>query len=109
MPTASRTVGNRVILNLEGKLTVGPEVDEFRTRWSEAVVAGVNEVIVDLSRVRMVDSSGIGSLIRCHSAVSARGGKVRLVGANDMVRHAFRVTRLEKVFEFHDTLEDALS
>jgi anti-anti-sigma factor len=64
--------------------------------------------VVNLAKVPIVDSSAIGSLIRCNSTISANGGRLKIVGAADIVRQAFRVTRLDQVFEFHDTEADAL-
>jgi anti-sigma B factor antagonist len=108
MPVILRKIGDAVIVDLEGRLTLGGPVDEFRARWMEAFATGAKTIIVNLARVTMIDSSGIGTMIRCHSAVSAVGGKLKIVGANHTVREAFRVTRLDKVFEFHDNETGAL-
>lgn len=109
MSTSVRKQGETAILELEGRLALGAPVEEFRARWTEALADGARDVVVVLNRVTMVDSSGIGTMIRCHSAVSANGGKLKLVGANSTVRQAFKVTRLDKVFEFHESEEAALA
>src|SRR4051794_37778630 len=101
MPVVLRKVSDAVIVDLEGRLALGGPVDEFRAKWMEALSTGSKLIIVNLARVTMVDSSGIGTMIRCHSAVTAAGGKLKITGANNTVREAFRVTRLDKVFEFH--------
>lgn len=98
-----------MIVELDGRLALGGPVDELRARWTEALAGGAKEIILNLGRVTMVDSSGIGTMIRCHSAVTAAGGKLKIVGANSTVRQAFRITRLDKVFEFHETEESALN
>jgi anti-sigma B factor antagonist len=102
MPIVLRKLGDAVIIDLEGRLALGGPVDEFRARWMEALATGAKTIVVNLARVTMIDSSGIGTMIRCHSAVNAAGGKLKIAGANQTVREAFRVTRLDKVFEFHD-------
>ena len=109
MPVSVRKQGESVIVELDGRLALGGPVDELRARWTEALAGGAKEIILNLGRVTMVDSSGIGTMIRCHSAVSAAGGKLKIVGANSTVRQAFRITRLDKVFEFHETEESALN
>ena len=109
MPVSVRKQGESVIVNLDGRLALGGPVDELRARWTEALAGGAKEIILNLANVTMVDSSGIGTMIRCHSAVTAAGGKLKIVGANNTVRQAFRITRLDKVFEFHDTEESALN
>ncbi|HTC93191.1 MAG TPA: STAS domain-containing protein [Terriglobales bacterium] len=109
MPTHLKKQGTTAILELQGKLALGDNLDEFRTKWSEAIATGVRDVVVNLEKVPMVDSSGIGSLIRCHSAVTAIGGKLKLVSAGEMVRQSFRIMRLDRVFEFYDNEASALA
>jgi anti-anti-sigma factor len=106
--TQVRKSGETAILVVEGKLSIGAAVDEFRDRWNQAVAEGARDIIVDLSRVPIIDSSAIGSMIRCHSVVSSKGGKLKLVGAHEIVRQAFKMTRLDSVFEFYDKEADAL-
>ena len=108
MSTQVRKSGKAAILTVEGKLSIGLGVDEFRDKWSAAVAEGIRDIVVDLSRVPIIDSSAIGSMIRCHSVVSVNGGKLKLVGAHEIVRQAFKMTRLDSVFEFYDTLQDAI-
>ena len=109
MPVSVRKQGTIAVLAIEGKLAMGGTLDEFRSKWAQAVSAGAQNLVIDLSKVPMVDSSGIGSLIRCHSAVNANGGKVKLAGVNDVVRQSFKTTRLDKVFEFYADESTALA
>lgn len=109
MAVSLRKQGSTAILEIEGKLSLGPSVDEFRAKWTDAVSTGSRDVVVNLGRVPMIDSSGIGSLIRCHSAVTANGGKMKLVGVGEVVRQSFKVTRLDRVFEFHESEAAALA
>ena len=109
MPTHLKKQGTTAILAVEGKLALGDNLDEFRAKWSDAIAAGVRDLVVNLEKVPMVDSSGIGSLIRCHSAVSAVGGRLKLASAGDMVRQSFRIMRLDRVFEFYDDEASAIA
>jgi anti-anti-sigma factor len=109
MPLLVRKQGDTLIVALDGRLAVGGPVDEFRAQWMDAVLDGsMRNIVLNLENVTMVDSSGIGTIIRCHSAVAKNGGKMKIVGASHSVREAFKITRLDKVFEFHDTEESAL-
>ncbi len=109
MPTHLKKQGTTAILELQGKLALGDNLDEFRAKWSEAIATGVRDLVVNLEKVPMVDSSGIGSLIRCHSAITAIGGRLKLVSAGEMVRQSFRIMRLDRVFEFYDNEASALA
>ena len=108
MPAFLRKEVDAVIIVLQGRMAMG-EVEEFRTKWVEAMETGSKRLIIDLTKVTMMDSSGIGTMIRCHSAVKAAGGTIRVVGANSTVRQAFKVTRLDKVFAFYDDEASALA
>ena len=108
MTTQVRKSGQNAILAVEGKLSIGAAVDEFGNSWNNAIKDGAHDIIVDLTRVPIIDSSAIGSMIRCHSVISEKGGKLKLVGAHEIVRQAFKMTRLDSVFEFYDTEAAAL-
>ena len=101
--------GDVVVIRLKGKLLLGESVDDFRGKWQEALAAGSRNLVVNLSGVPVLDSTGIGSLLRCQTAVSSSGGKLCLVGTNKVIRQALRVTRLERHFEFHESEESALA
>ncbi len=109
MSSKVRKEGATAILELDGKLSLGPAVDDFRSKWSDALAGGSQNIVVNLQGVPMVDSSGIGSLIRCHSAVSAAGGKLMIVGATNTVLQAFKVTRLDRVLQLHPDEKSALA
>ena len=109
MPTRLKKQGTTAILTVEGKLALGDNLDEFRAQWSDAIATGIRDLVVNLEKVPMVDSSGIGSLIRCHSGITAVGGRLKLVGAGDMVRQSFRIMRLDRVFEFYENEASALA
>lgn len=109
MPARVRKNADTAIIDLEGRLSIGDAVEEFRKLWMDALSQGAKVLIVNLSDVTMMDSSGIGTMIRCHSAVTQQGGKLRLVNPNSVVRQAFKITRLDSVFEFHDSEQSAMA
>ena len=109
MASKVRNEGTTAIVELDGKLSLGPAVDDFRSKWTDALAGGAHDIVVNLAAVPMVDSSGIGSLIRCHSAVSAAGGKLKIVGASNTVMQAFKVTRLDRVLDLHSDEKSALA
>jgi anti-sigma B factor antagonist len=109
MSAQMRRNGDTAVLELEGRFSLGEPVEEFRRLWNDALALGAKNIVVNLSDVTMMDSSGIGTMIRCHSAVMQKGGKLRLVNPNATVKQAFKVTRLDSVFEFHDSEASALA
>src|SRR5688572_2078169 len=109
MPATIKKLGSTAIIRLEGKLNLGAPVEEFRARWSDALATGMRHVIVDVQAVPAVDSAGLGALVRCHSAVRGNGGKMKLVGAGDLVRNALQLSHLDLVFDLHDDEESAVA
>jgi hypothetical protein len=70
MTVFSRRSGATAILEPSGRLAAGA-VDEFRSKWMQTLGdESVHNIAVNLGRVTMVDSSGIGTMIRCHSGDS---------------------------------------
>jgi anti-sigma B factor antagonist len=109
MPIATRKQSHITFLDLNGRLDLGPAVDDFNAGWKDAIAAGAKVVVINLTNVSMVDSSGIGAMLRCDAAITKAGGKLKVVGARPNVRNAFKLTRLENIFEFHDTEASALA
>jgi anti-sigma B factor antagonist len=65
-------------------------------------------VVLDLSRLRFVDSSGLGAFISCLRKVNARGGDLKLCGMSRQVRAVFELVRMHRVFEICGTREEAV-
>lgn len=65
-------------------------------------------VIIDLTGVGYMDSSGVASLVKLLSRVRQKGVSLKLAGLTDRVRNIFEITRLDSVFEIHGTCEEAL-
>jgi anti-anti-sigma factor len=99
MPVTLSTIGPATVIAIEGRLKFGPDLDAFRARWSDALSSGARNIVLDLSAVPAMDSSGIGCLVRCHCSAQAVGAKVRLAGAGGNVGELLRVVRLDRVLE----------
>lgn len=65
-------------------------------------------VVFNLSRLRFVDSSGLGAFLSCLRKVNARGGDLKLCGLSKNVRAVFELVRMHRVFEIHEACEDAV-
>ena len=64
----------------------------------EIVNEARKEVTLDLSALRLIDSSGVGVIVSLFKRVRAHGGQVRIVGLRDQPRAIFRLLRLDRVF-----------
>jgi anti-sigma B factor antagonist len=90
--------GDQTTLKVEGELDALTAVELRPTL--DAVVAGCpRQVTVDLSDLRLIDSSGVGALVSLYKRVRASGGDVRFVGAHDQPLAIFKLLRLDVVFD----------
>jgi anti-sigma B factor antagonist len=65
-------------------------------------------LVLDLSRLRFVDSSGLGAFISCLRKLNAKGGDVKLCGMSKQVRAVFELVRMHRIFDIYATKEEAV-
>jgi anti-sigma B factor antagonist len=66
------------------------------------------KLVIDLSRLRFVDSSGLGAFISCLRKLNAKGGDLKLCGMSKQVRAVFELVRMHRIFDIFGTREEAL-
>jgi anti-sigma B factor antagonist len=66
------------------------------------------KLVLDLGRLRFVDSSGLGAFISCLRKLNAKGGDLKLYGMSKQVRAVFELVRMHRVFDIVGTREDAV-
>ncbi|GAA2018922.1 anti-sigma factor antagonist BldG [Terrabacter terrae] len=100
--------GEQTVVHLGGEIDVytAPVV---REKLDEQIQAGRTNLVVDLTDVTFLDSTGLGVLVGRLKLTRTRGGSMRLVGRDDRVLKVFAITGLDKVFEIHPDLEAALA
>jgi anti-sigma B factor antagonist len=109
MKATSREVNGVEIIKLEGKITIGSGDSQLREVISNALAAGKNKILLDMSGVTTIDSSGIGELVGSYTTVTNRGGKLKLLHLPAKLNELLHVTQLITVFEVYDSEEEALA
>jgi anti-sigma B factor antagonist len=71
-------------------------------------VEGAGKVLVDLSSVTYIDSSGVASLVEALQAAKRNSGRFALVAASDPTRRVLELARLDKVFTMYTTVDEGL-
>ncbi len=107
MKFTTSEVYNAAVISFKGKLMGGPEAQEFHDALSNYLNEGKKNIIIDMSGVKFVNSSGIGNLVRGFSTVKDAGGKLKLAGVTDKIDGLLSITKLNSVFEQHKTIEEA--
>lgn len=67
------------------------------------------ELVIDLTKVTYLDSSGLAVLIEGMQNVQQYGGRFRLAGVQEDVKHVFDIARLDQVFDIYPDVDSALS
>jgi anti-anti-sigma factor len=73
------------------------------------IADGVKQIVLDLSSVGSIDSSGLGTLVGNAKAIASNGGSISLVGASGRVRKMLAITNLDRYFQIENREIDALS
>lgn len=107
MKATSRTAGNVEIISLQGKITIGSGDTQLREVIANAVNAGKTNILLDLSGVTTIDSSGIGELVGSYTTVTNRGGKLKLLHLPAKLNELLHVTQLITVFEVYENEQEA--
>ena len=70
---------------------------------------GVQLIVLDLSKVMLLPSMALGLLVQMSNKCKAREQRLKLAGVPPQVRQVFTITRLDRVFQFADSVDAALA
>ena len=79
----------------------------FRVRMAEFIQQGKRQIVLDLSDVTFLDSTGLGAIVSSLKRLEGNGIMV-ICGAGEMVMDVFRLTRMDRVFPIVRSLDEAL-
>ena len=109
MKATTRTVEDVEVISLSGKITIGAGDTQLRDVIGNALAAGKTKILLDMSGVTTIDSSGIGELVGSYTTVANRGGKMKLLHLPAKLNELLHVTQLITVFEVYDDERQAVS
>lgn len=109
MDFEQKDMGEVTILKPVGDLMGGPEATRFNERVNQLLDEGKLKVVVDLSAVKRLNSSGLGILIKALTSFKQNGGVLKLAGATNTVQNLLAITKLDTIFETYDSTEAALN
>ena len=97
------------IVDLEGKLTIGEGDVQLREEIRDLLDDGVKKILVNMQGVKMMDSSGLGELVRTRASANSVDATIKLLHVEDKVQEVLEMTRLIGVFETFDDEIDAIA
>lgn len=97
------------IVSPRGRLVAGVGDVLLRDAVNGLLGEGCKDILLDLSEVRHIDSSGIGELVASRRIVQRFGGRLKVVRAEEGVEAVFHIARILPLFSFYDDLESAFA
>ena len=99
---------NIMVLVLDGDMMGGPDATLLSEKIHELIDKGQKRIVIDMSKVDRMNSSGLGILIGGLTTVRANGGEMRLTHMTSKVKELITITKLNSVFDIFDSEKDAV-
>ncbi len=109
MKIDTRSVGDVHILDCSGKITLGEGTMAIRNAVREVLKGGGKKIILNLSEVNYIDSSGIGELVSTYTTVTNQSGQLKLLNLTKKIQELLQITKLLTVFQVYDNEQKAIS
>jgi anti-sigma B factor antagonist len=109
MKIETRTVGDVHVLDCSGKITLGEGTMAIRNTVREVLKNGGKKIVLNLSDVNYIDSSGIGELVSTFTTVTNQGGQLKLLNLTKKIQELLQITKLLTVFSVYQSEQDAIA
>jgi anti-sigma B factor antagonist len=104
----TRQVGDVSVVDVIGRITLGEGASTLRETIRSLVAKDQKKIILNLSEVSYIDSSGIGELVSGFTTVTNHGGILKLLGLTKRVQDLLQITKLYTVFDVYDSETSAV-
>lgn len=107
MKIKTRDVGDVVVVEINGKITIGEGDVALRNTIKELLEQGKKKIVIDMKHVSYMDSSGVGELASAYTTTKKEGGELKLANLNTKVHDLLQLTTLISIFEVYDSTAEA--
>ena len=108
MQIDERAVGDVVVLDLKGKITLGKGDELLKDKVNSLLNQGLKKIVLNLADVPYIDSAGLGEIVRTYTTVSKQGGSLKLLNLTKRITDLLSITKLLTVFETFDNENEAV-
>ncbi|MGH9718626.1 MAG: STAS domain-containing protein [Bryobacteraceae bacterium] len=98
----TRQVGDVTVVDVAGRITLGEGSTALRDAVRDLITKNQKKILLNLSDVTYIDSSGIGELVSGFTTVTNSGGLLKLLGLTKRVKDLLQITKLYTVFDVHE-------
>ncbi len=109
MKLSTREMQDVVVLEPKGKIMGGPDATVLHDQLHEYIKQGKKRVVIDLSKVDWMNSTGLGILISALTTLKRNQGELKLANVTDKIQSLLTITKLVTVFETYDSVDLAAS
>jgi len=103
-----KLVDGVMLVDLRGRITLGPETEALRTKLKHLLDAGYHRILLNLGEVTYLDSVGLSSLVAGYTSARRAGGNLKLLHLPRGVQQLLKITRLSTVFDIYEDLATAV-
>ena len=107
MQLTVETLDKVAVVKIHAEQLDASNSDDFKREIAPTLSAN-SRMVLDLSQLQFVDSSGCGAILSCLKALTSSGGDLKLSGVTRPVRNVFELIRLHRICELFDTREAAV-
>jgi anti-sigma B factor antagonist len=97
------------VLDLKGGVVLAPDGKALHERVSQLVAQNRTRILLNVSEVTHIDSTGLGEMVSAFSQVKKNGGELKLANATDKLQHLIKLTNLEAILVNYPSESDALA
>ncbi len=101
--------GEIMILQLSGKIMGGPDYEKFHNEIKSLINDGYVDILLNMSRVTWINSTGLGILVSAFHTLKKNGGVMKICEVSTRIDNILNVTQLKLVFDTYDSQADALA
>jgi anti-sigma B factor antagonist len=109
MKIKEKMQGDVAILIISGNMMGGPETSSLHNKVKSLMVDGVKKIVIDLGKVKWMNSSGLGVLMSCWGSLRKEDGNLKLANVSEKIDSLLMITQLIQFFETYETVERALA
>jgi anti-anti-sigma factor len=97
-----------VVVEIAGRIIYGPECQQIEWLIASLLLENERKIILDISGVNYVDSSGVGAIVMCFGKVMKVGGELRVAGAKGIVEELLKMVRADRIMRLYPTAAAAI-
>ncbi len=108
MQIEERSVGDVVVLDLKGRITLGEGDQLLKDKVNSLVNQGRKRIVLNLAGVPYIDSAGLGEIVGSYTTVSRQGGSLKLLNLTKKIADLLAITKLLTVFETFESEDEVV-